>query len=1019
MQFFENTLNSLFESSAREVYKLSKAVAFEGGDYQKLLRISRQSTDRVRERVAKSFYKLATKPKYDSLPLPTECLALLVALSNSDHKETIFFATGAVCIYTAKPVNAQHFINADLPAMLTHLLGRDDEWGKRHAAAALANLASQPEARQALYDAGVVDSVMNALHNDKNEDPPFTHALLTLVANQSPHEASALALVREGCTQCLLDAFDNMQLTSLIREEAARGLCSFASHVQVRPAMVEEGVVDSAWRMAERAGIPALHRMCEALLLIADHAATKPILADAPCLPFLVKMLRLRDNALTTTVMDLLHLLSTDPQGLKRVCWSGAVESLVALADTKDPDVACACAGFLYQLCGDEAVKEHAMEWGIADLIASYIVLDHVQTLRFITGSLFQLTELKSNRENLLDKFLLQIVHLCGTNGDDDIMRYSFGTLLNFSQHDGNRMTLIRGGALDVVLSACHYRFPPAPQYYAVGALFFLLKPLPLTMLAAQPDLMQLMADCYAHVVRENLMGWLADLVRTALDGTKAYAFACVEAMASDRVLNRAIRESELIVLAVEALRKDVTAVVQYSVRAMAALAEMDDGEAVKKIIGAGAIAPLAALLGHDDVHIKISSARTLYLLSFNLDDSATPFVQAGVIPQLAEIVARPGSRQQERFALMLLGRLSHSQQVRDFIRGWGSSRFFVDLYKFVPDAIKAIAISVLAGLSLDVDCADEIVDGLAVDTLLQMTQWKDDNAACEALRTLMNVAAANESNQIELVDAGTIEVVMPLTAHSSQMRSTLAIGVLVKLCQHERHQQLIMSNTNLPSFLRGAIGATDIEVHRVVAETIAALAAFPGNRHNLITAGCLPPLMVFAMANDDARVRRATAKAILAFSIELEHRKRLESGGMVECLGVLLASKDENVLTLTCRILTQLSDHIPFRKHMAPLKVVPLLLNLIKGTHRGLRFDAAMALIHLAYEDAIRTEVVMNGGSRIARAVFNVKQLQQEARHTANVTVPSATVEKKIWRQVVDELMEELEHDPDALTRS
>lgn len=94
--------------------------------------------------------------KYNTLSIPSECLALLVALSNSDHKETLFFATGAICTYrcvtssvkqpnilgSAKPVNAERFAEIELAVMMCRLLGRDDQWGKRHSAAALANLAS-------------------------------------------------------------------------------------------------------------------------------------------------------------------------------------------------------------------------------------------------------------------------------------------------------------------------------------------------------------------------------------------------------------------------------------------------------------------------------------------------------------------------------------------------------------------------------------------------------------------------------------------------------------------------------------------------------------------------------------------------------------------------------------------------------------------------------------------------------------------------------------------------------------
>jgi len=46
-------------------------------------------------------------------------------------------------------------------------------------------------------------------------------------------------------------------------------------------------------------------------------------------------------------------------------------------------------------------------------------------------------------------------------------------------------------------------------------------------------------------------------------------------------------------------------------------------------------------------------------------------------------------------------------------------------------------------------------------------------------------------------------------------------------------------------------------------------LAEYPGNRHNLITAGCLPPLVVFGICDADIRVRKAVAQAFLCFATE------------------------------------------------------------------------------------------------------------------------------------------------------
>ena len=80
------------------------------------------------------------------------------------------------------------------------------------------------------------------------------------------------------------------------------------------------------------------------------------------------------------------------------------------------------------------------------------------------------------------------------------------------------------------------------------------------------------------------------------------------------------------------------------------------------------------------------------------------------------------------------------------------------------------------------------------MDTIFTMTTWKDGTVLAECLRTLLNVASVNgsflhisfvlficaEENQIELVDAGAIQVLLPLTGDESEVISRLAMATLV-----------------------------------------------------------------------------------------------------------------------------------------------------------------------------------------------------------------------------------------------
>lgn len=60
---------------------------------------------------------------------------------------------------------------------------------------------------------------------------------------------------------------------------------------------------------------------------------------------------------------------------------------------------------------------------------------------------------------------------------------------------------------------------------------------------------------------------------------------------------------------------------------------------------------------------------------------------------------------------------------------------------------------------------------------------------------------------------------------------------------------------------------------------------------------------------------------------------------------------------------------------------------------------------------DANRAAIVFEGGSRIARCVFAVRQLQQEQRQLLGAPASSnVQVERKLWMSVVDELMADIE---------
>lgn len=54
--------------TASKILRLVKECCFENGDFNKLLRITKLQTDRVRERVAKAFYKLAQQRTCVALP---------------------------------------------------------------------------------------------------------------------------------------------------------------------------------------------------------------------------------------------------------------------------------------------------------------------------------------------------------------------------------------------------------------------------------------------------------------------------------------------------------------------------------------------------------------------------------------------------------------------------------------------------------------------------------------------------------------------------------------------------------------------------------------------------------------------------------------------------------------------------------------------------------------------------------------------------------------------------------------
>lgn len=146
-----------------------------------------------------------------------ECLALLCALCASEQQATVFFATGAVCQFSALRTNARNFVAAELLPLLLGMLSKEG-WARRHAVATIANLAVERTCvwvdlvvntllvrlllwvlclrlRAAVHHAalmGALDSILTLLHADTHTDHALTHTLVCSVANLST-----------SCTMCL------------------------------------------------------------------------------------------------------------------------------------------------------------------------------------------------------------------------------------------------------------------------------------------------------------------------------------------------------------------------------------------------------------------------------------------------------------------------------------------------------------------------------------------------------------------------------------------------------------------------------------------------------------------------------------------------------------------------------------------------------------------------------------------------------------------------------------------------
>lgn len=125
-----------------------------------------------------------------------------------------------------------------------------------------------------------------------------------------------------------------------------------------------------------------------------------------------------------------------------------------------------------------------------------------------------------------------------------------------------------------------------------------------------------------------------------------------------------------------------------------------------------------------------------------------------------------------------------------------------------------------LSELSLDRAAANDVVDGFGIDPLLHALDHPDERVVAEAIRTLYNIAfdgtpapcvpaafrtllisarcclpfsdhallgGHTEGNQIEIVDAGVLDMMLVLASHRNPEIARLAVGCVVRLSGPDR----------------------------------------------------------------------------------------------------------------------------------------------------------------------------------------------------------------------------------------
>ena len=455
--------------------------------------------------------------------------------------------------------------------------------------------------------------------------------------------------------------------------------------------------------------------------------------------------------------------------------------------------------------------------------------------------------------------------------------------------------------------------------------------------------------------------GGLAPIAQLLDDGTEQAAIFASEAL--DRLsLNNSDNQNQIAKKLVSLLGSKDFGAQQRSAHALRDLAQKHPGASVR-IVNAGAISPLVALLGHGSIEAKEEAVGALSCLAQN-----DPHNQLAIATGLVALLGSGSAEGQEHVTRMLI-KFAEAPDNRAAIAEAGAiERLIIQITDSDNTSLKVqeLAAVVLATLSGDSDeNVSRIVSSGGIRPLITLLGSSSAVAQANGAAVLADLCARTP-----------LESTTPMTTPSSNDNQTSvaregAIDALVALLSDESTRDSPeVDKTSMVHAKQPLVVPSEEEILNAKSEAAGALWSIscsnPEMQLAIAASGAVLPLVKLLKESDpDAQMKAAGALGSLAIRSAPNQSIIADAGGIQLLVRLLSEHHGDTVHAKAAKALAELtSGHASNQHVVAEAGGIPLIVELLHGdVEEEVKTEGARALWSFSHDHPANKEAIAHAG--------------------------------------------------------